>query len=336
MVLTDTRNHPNIYLEFNPRGTEFVNNIVLQQYVDRLRESTKRRVQMKTPTVCDISLLQEMCRNLLSGQFQLGPTGDPRYGCIQDEDKWNWLEDGFTFNYLTQPNSRGLNVKIIRNPIRNNDTDKLTSTFTESDINGDFYYSDVMSNLLSYNSSEISYNIVYPVTTDCVGGPDGMYYRGILTSDVELENRTPEIVEIYGEPVNTQFNKTAGIKIINNTVDPDLQPQLDPFSSRFWAYMTVITGDASVVTTVSQYHDLIKRLNNYELVNPMKTVDLTLAGTPNDFGHFKDYLNPNYGLNKMSLSVNDNGMTTVLSFADRPKILPKQESILNKIGPRMK
>lgn len=336
LVLTDTRNHPNAYVEFNPQGTKYVNKIMLQQYVDRLRESVKRRVETKTPTVCDLTLLQEMCRNLLSGQFQLGPTGDPRYGCLQDEDKFNWLEDGFTYNYLSRPNSRGLNLYIVKNPVRNNDSDALVSTFRDADINGDFYYTDVAADLLNYESSSVTYDIVYPVTTNAVGGPDGMYYRGVLTSDVELENRTPEIVEIFGNPVNTRGNNTTSLKVINNVVDPDLQPQLDPYSARFWSYMTVITGDSSVITTVSQYHDFIKKLNDYELTTPMKTVDMTLAGSPNDFGSFKDYLQPIYGLNKLSLSVNDNGVTTALSFSDRPKVLPRQEAILNKIGPRMK
>jgi hypothetical protein len=148
--------------------------------------------------------------------------------------------------------------------------------------------------------------------------------------------RTPETCEIYGTPVNTVSNPTTSLKIINNTVDPDLQPQLDPFSMRFFSYMTVITGEASIITTVQQYHEFVKRLNNYELTTPMKTVELSLAGTPNDFGTFKNYLSPDFGLNKLSMSVSDNGVTTALSFADRPKQLPKQESILNKITPRLK
>ena len=42
------------------------------------------------------------------------------------------------------------------------------------------------------------------------------------------------------------------------------------------------------------------------------------------------------GLNSLSLSVSDNGLTTSLSFSDRPKVLPRQEAILNKIIPRIK
>jgi hypothetical protein len=336
IVMTDTRNHPNIYFEFNPRETIFQNVVVLQQYQDKLRAAYRRRAEMKTPTVCDLTLIQEMCRNLLSGAFQAGPSGDPRFGCIQDEDKWNWLEDGFTYQYLNQANSRGLNIRIVKNPIRNDDTDLLAATFKGADANGDFYYSDVASQLLLYESKSLNYNLVYPVNTNSVGGPGGWYYRGVLTSQVDFENRTPEIVDIFGAPVNATNNNTATLKIINNVVEPDLQPQLDPYSMRFWSYMTVITGEASVITTAAQYHEFVKRLNNYELTQPMKTVELSLAGSPNDFGTLKNYLTPDFGLNKLTMNVSEQGMTTSLSFSDRPKVLPRQESILNKITPRMK
>ncbi len=355
IVIPDTRNHPNFNFSCIPRGTSYINVPMLQQYYDKEQQAIKRRVETKTPTVCDVSLLQEMCRNLLSGAFQSGPSGDPRYGCVLDEDKWNWLEDGFTFPHLTRANSRGLEIHLTKNPISNTNFDNAQSIFKGTDVNGDFYYSDLINNFLTQQPAEMVYTIVYPVSPTVVGGPYtntpppaqdpgnnssviyglGGYYRGVLTSTVEVENRTPEIVEIFGEPVNTQFNKASSLKIINNTVDPDLQPQLDPFSMRFWSYMTVITGDAQIVTTVSQYHDMVKQLNSYEMVTPSKNVELSLAGAPSNFGSFVQYLTPNSGLNRLSMSVNDNGVTTSLTFTDRPKHLPKQESILNKISPRL-
>lgn len=357
IVMADTRNHPNLFFECIPRSTQYINLPMLQQYFDKEREAIKRRVQIKTPTICDITLLQEMCRNLLSGAFQAGPTGDPRFSCILDEDKWNWLEDGFTYPHLTRPNSRGLQIRLVKNPISNTPIDNLQDVFKTSDVFGDFYYTDIVNSFLTMKPSHVDYTIVYPVSSTIYPGSPtivlppipkdpgnsanvifglGGYYRGILTSTVELENRTPEIVEIFGTPVNSKNNPAASLKIINNTVDPDLQPQLDPYSMRFWSYMTVITGDAQIVTTVSQYHEMVKQLNNYELLTPAKSVELSLAGVPSNFGKFKNYLTPDSGLNKLSMSVSDNGVITSLSFADRPKHLPKQESILNKITPRIR
>jgi len=329
-VLTDTRNHPNISVSFSPQGQNYCNYTMLRQYLDKQRDVKKRRTELKTPSICDMSLLQEMCKIALSGKFNTY-SGDSRFGCVMDEDKVNYLEEGFTYSYLTSPNSRGLQLKIIKNPIRNNEIDNYIQAFSQADINGNFYYSDISNDELVYSPAELNYTIVYPISTNALGG-----YRGILSSDVELEFRSPEIIEVFGGPVNSTNNKTVGLKMINNVVDPDIQPQLDPYSSRFITYLTVITGDSQIITTVSGYHNFIKNLNNYELTTPMKTVELSLAGSPNDFGTFKTCLTPNSGLTKLSMSVNDIGISTNLSFSDRPKILPKQESILNKIIPRIK
>ena len=356
MVLTDIRNHPNLRVQFTPKGTMYINTTMLQQYFDMEREAILRRVEMKTPTICDLTLIQEMCRNLLSGAFQAGPAGNSRLSCIQDEDKWNWLEEGFTYPHLTRFNSRGLQIKLIKNPIGNVSLDAMQDIFKTSDVNGDFYYADLINSFLTLTPTEVNYTIVYPISSQISNYGYGLnlppipydpgnissvilglggYYRGILTSTVDVENRTPEIVEIYGAPVNAQNNNTTSVKIINNAVDPDLQPQLDPYSMRFWSYMTVITGDANIITTVQQYHNMVSQLNNYEMITPMKTVELSIAGAPSNMGSFTQYLSPNSGLNKLTMSVNDNGTVTELVFADRPKHLPKQESILNKITPRI-
>jgi len=63
---------------------------------------------------------------------------------------------------------------------------------------------------------------------------------------------------------------------------------------------------------------------------------LSLAGPPSQFGDFMNYLTPASGLQSLTLSVSNNGVKTDLVFADRPKVLPKPESILNKIGARIK
>lgn len=329
IVLTDTRFHPNINVNFEKYGTEFINPIVLRQWIDKQRDARKRRLETETQSICSISLLQEMCKNIISGKYQDG-TGDVRFRCIIDEDKYNFLEEGYTLENLLAPNSRGLNININKNPIRNNNIDNLQATFANSDINGNFYYSDILSNSLEATQAQVNMNIIYPISFGSVAA-----YRGILTSQVDLENRTPEIINIMGEPSNRTNNSTVNVKVINNQVDSDLQLQLDPFSQRFTPYMTVITGNGSVITTPQQYHDFISNLNSYQLLKPMKTVELSLAGTPDFFGNFQQYLSPIYGLTSMSINVGNNGVITNLSFADRPRTLPRQESILNKIISRI-
>jgi hypothetical protein len=331
-VLTDTLTHPNITVNFNRRGREFVNPVVLQKYRQQQQDALKRKAYTKTPNLCEKTLLQEMCEGLiLTSGTQY--TADPRWSCAPNQDVSDAYEEGFDAAYLSSPNSRGLDIKIVKNPIRNNDTDALQAIYRGSDINGSFYYTDTIVGFNDFQQKQANLTIVYPISADAA---DNVHYKGILSSSVEVENRSPEIVEIFGEPSNDIANTTAGIRVINNVVDPDLQPQLDPLTSRFVSYLTVITGNNQVITSVSGYHDFIKNLNTYQITGATKAIDLSLAGTPDMFGTFRTYLSPSYGMNKMSVSVTDNGVVTSLSYADRPPQLPKQEAILNKIGPRIK
>jgi hypothetical protein len=330
IVLTDTRTHPNIYIDFTKRAREFINPVVLQKYREKEKEAIKRRSMTKTPSLCDKTLLQEMCDGLIvtSGNAY---SADPRFSCATEEEAENY-EEGFDLTYLSSPNSRGLDVRIVKNPVRNTDTDSIQHLYRSSDINGSFYFTDTLIGYNDYQQKQATISIIYPISVDA---DENIHYKGIMSSEIEIENRSPEIVEIFGEPVNTTNNRSAGLKIINNTVDPDLQPQLDPLSSRFVSYLTVITGDDQTITTVSGYHDFIKKLNNYDVTGVNKSIELSLAGTPDYFGSFSGYLSPIYGLTKMSISVTDNGVVTALSYSDRPPVLPRQESVLNKIGPRI-
>lgn len=330
IVVPDVRTHPNIKVSFNKRGRDYINPVVLHKYLEQQKENADRKRHQKTRNICEKPLLQELCEGLISGRHVLN-TGDNRYGCAL-EDEYNTFEEGFTAAQLSVKNSRGLEVSIVKNPIGNNDNG-IRDMYQISDTNGDFYYADLVEDFLTQKEQQANLTIIYPISFE---PSEDQYYRGILTSTVEIENRSPEITEILGEPVNTKRNNAAGIKIINNSVDSDLQPQLDPYSDKFVSYLTVLTGDGQVLTTVSGYHNFVKNLNNYQTTGITKTVELSLAGTPKSFSGIAQYLNPNYGLTRLSLSVNDNGVRTDLSFSDKPPVLPKQEAILNKIGPRIK
>ncbi len=330
IVLTDTRLHPNISIDFQSRGKEFINPVVLEKHIQRRYEAYIRRLETKTPSICDKSLLQEMCDSILSGRSVANDT-DPRYSCILNDDD-NIFEEGFNTSYLSSPNSRGLEINIVKNPVRNNSSDKIQKLLRQSDTNGMFHYSDLLDNSIVADQQQATLTIIYPISVE----PDEhIYYKGIMTSEVSIENRSPEITEIFGSPPHILNNNTSSVKVINNQVDSDLQPQLDPFTNRFLTYLTVVTGNGQILSTVEQYHNFLNNLNGYQLTGVYKNIDITLAGTPSFFGNFVNYISPIYGLNKMSINVGQEGVRTSLSYSTVPKVLPKQESILNKIGPRI-
>jgi len=331
MVLTDTRVHPNVSIDFIPKGRNFINPVMLHKYVQQQKEAHQRRSEYQTPSLCDLSLLQEMCDNIISGANLFNPD-DPRFDCVLHSTTPNVFEEGFAPSYLFSPNSRGLEINITKNPIRNTDTDFIQSAMKGADEEGLIYFSDIMTNELTYRQQQASLTIIYPLS---VNPEDDIYYRDILTTDIEIQNRSPEIDEMYGEPPNSAFNGATNIKVINNPVDPDLPPQLDPYSNKFVTYVTVITGNGQILKTVEQYHSFVANLNSYQLTGASKSIELKLAGTPDFFGSFTQYLSPIYGLNKLNINVGGDGVSTSLSFSDRPPVLPKQESILNKISARI-
>lgn len=330
LILADTQNHPNINISFTKRGREFVNPVVLGKYLENQREALKRLAYTKTPSECDISLLQEMCENLTRSKALVSPSNN-KYTCAL-QDQYNAFEEGFDVSYLNSKNSRGLSIGITKNPIRNTDNVKLQNLFKNSDANGAIYYVDAVERFLKHDQQQANLDIIYPISVEAT---DDIYYKGILTSEVSVETRSPETVEMFGEPPNSENNITAGCKVINNIVESDLQPALDPYSSKFVTYLTVVTGDHQVLTTPSGYHNIIKNLNNYSVTGAAKTVSLSLAGSPEFWGSFADFVNPSYGLTKFSMTLGDKGLISNLEFADRSPTPPKQENILNKISARI-
>ena len=331
IVIPDTKFHPNIDINFTPREVNKINAQALKAYKQRLYEADFRKNTTQTPSICSISLLDEMCRNILSGGNSFSGNFDPpltnqQMGCVILEDKNNYLLEGFNKDLLYSANSRSLDISITKNPKR-----KIYPAFDE---NGDFYYSDLALGSLLLDWTVVNTSIVYPIQSlkDSQAS-----YSGIYSSEISTQYRIPAFAKVYGEPVNSKNNNTASFKLVNNQADSTMNPVLDPLTNQVKSYVTVLDGvGGSIIKTPEAYYEYVKALNDYNLLTPTKEITLSLAGPPSQFGSFAGYLTPSSGLQQFNLSVTDNGVKTDLVFADRPKILPKQESILNKIGARIK
>lgn len=331
IVIPDTLNHPNIQLNFSPQPVNANNPVVLRAYKQKLYEADLRKNTTETPSICSISLLDEMCRNIMSGASGFSQVFNPaltnqQTGCVILEDKNNYMLEGFSTGTLFGKNSRTLDISITKNPNRN-----IYPTF---DVNGDYYYADLNLGSLILDNVTVNASIIYPIQSL----PNSIAnYSGILESNIETEYRIPSFTQVFGTPVNQTNNNTSSFKFISNPVDNLLNPILDPLTNEVKSFITVLDGSGnSIIKTPQQYYDYIKNLNNYNLTEPTKEVDLSLAGPPRQFGGFVNYLTPASGLQSLTLSVSDNGVKTDLVFADRPKVLPKPEAMLNKIGPRIK
>lgn len=365
LVIPDTENHPNLNVFFSRSSQRNrVNQVVLQKFNQKVYNIEYEKTKQKPSSICSFNLAQQMCKNALRGEIYKKddpntlleiPSAPPdpippggsidyfpqeytpleRVNCATFEDGENNFIDGFSDETLRSKNSRSLSIVIEKNPPQLNNADRIGGF---RDRNGDYYYADLGAGNLQISSRTSVLEIVYPIQCETFGDETRANYLGVLSTQVETDIRMPAINNIYGKPINSKNNNVSSFKIINQTTDSDLNPHLNPLNNQVTTFMTVITGGGgkSVISTPENYYNFVKDLNNYSLESPMKMIEMELAGSPNEFGPFKTCINPSSGLNQFSISVTDNGVRTTLSFSDRPKKLPKQEAILNKIGPRIK
>lgn len=309
IIIPDTENHPNLNISFSKKGINKVNGEVLEKFKQRIYEIDQQKKTTETKSICSTSTLEEICEDFV-----------PQ--CKSSDNENNNAIDSFENIY--QPNSRTLNIQLTKNPAK---------IGVGCDVNGDYYFQSLIDDEIETDSNTVNLEIVYPIQSYDNGYPN---FNGLLQTDINTNLRLPAKNQIYGSPIFSANNNTSSLKLINIQSDDSLNPILNPFNNEIVSYMTVLTGNGSVILTPAQYYLFLKNLNNYELNEPMKNVNFSLAGPPSQFGNFLSCLNPSSGLTQMSISISDNGVKTNLSFSDRPKELPKQEAILNKIGPRIK
>ena len=187
--------------------------------------------------------------------------------------------------------------------------------------------------LKTYSSAA---KIIYPV---CNNPSDyNLEYIGVLSSEVKKTLKIPSSIEIYGSPVNTTRNNTTSIKVINQTLPNDIKTLINPETMKPIKYTLVVTGSGvQAVSSVVEYYNIISSLNSYQSTFPTKTVEFNVIGSPDLFpANLSSYLSPLSGLNNINISIKDQGVDTQLSFSSKPPTLPKQESLINALGPRMK
>lgn len=325
-IVPNVMTHPNVRVYFQLNGyydsfNEIMSRSLKLQFLQNEIELDKQ----KPKNVCEYSPITTICNSgiILSGQQN---PNDNRFSCSNVDDPNSVLYAGWPSGFAFGNNARSLSITIERNPVTSLDA---------KGPDGEYYYDDLQAagvTGLAYRRA--STNIVYPISNK----PNDLFeYVGVMTTNLSKEIRTPPFTEIYGSPVSEKDNNTSIIKVINNTIDPDIKPVLNPNNARFIKYATVYTNDSTaVLQTVKDYHDFISTLNSYQSKYPMKTASFNVIGSPNLFGPFISCVNPLSGLNNFDISISDNGVETSLSFANKPPVLPKMEAILNKIGPRLK
>ena len=380
MVVTDTRGvlnpngtyssrHPNVLFDASYLNQGYTNYMARHQRELWERSEEKRHQRDDIRNRCDKDILYEVCEDAIQNSNDKMFDDKPGWGKLDKAScavsptgvyKEGWAREliggypaagvggGGMSKHPGRENSRVLQLTIIRNP-------NYPAFLPTSDL-GFYHIQDLEQDLETLDTTMLSYPIVYPVNNYEITNPAGIrhvigggntplppqqYYSGIWTADLTIEDRRPELIEIFGHPPSAA-NNTAGIRIVNNTIDPDLGAMMDPDSRAFQTKM--YDTEDNEVTSIIDYHNYIAHgdiagkghdgLDHYDVVTPTKKVDVRLAGSLQNFPNFSLYCQPKYGMQNLTISLSADGASTSLSFSDRPAKPPQQEAILNKISPR--
>jgi len=120
-----------------------------------------------------------------------------------------------------------------------------------------------------------------------------------------------------------------------NVIESDITNDLDPTDGSTILNMFVPDGaNGFNQTTPAAYHaDLTRKLVN-SITSNRKNITISVIGM--ELGALSSYITPDKGLTSFSISLDENGATTQIAFANRPKILPKREAISQRIAPTIK
>ena len=181
--------------------------------------------------------------------------------------------------------------------------------------------------------------IVYPRQSDGFDGdginlpkdqPPALAYRGVITQNASFQLRNSETIECHQ---NHWMGKTNVMKaqLINNEIPQEIDQMVDPDTKAFIQTMYDSQGDE--IKSIKDYHDLIKDLSDETNDKPMRSIDFKIIGNVLTMPSLIPYLFPHKGLKSLSFSLGDGGFTSNLKFANRAKVLPKAEAIMNKVRP---
>lgn len=155
-------------------------------------------------------------------------------------------------------------------------------------------------------------------------------YSGYEQTTTNLKFTVPGQKLVFGNVGSPDANTLS-----LNVIESDITNDLDPSDGSTIINMFVPDGaNGFTKITPAAYHaDLTKKLVN-SIITERKSVSLSIIGMK--LGDLESFITPDKGLTNFSINLNENGATTQIGFANRPKVLPKREAISQKIAPTIK
>jgi len=308
-------------------------------------EKNKQKMKQIPPNICEVDMLDEICNNGVPRPAPDNPAGpcsnysnnptqinkainDPNCKCksAYTGDFYDHFQYGFESSLIQSGSCRNINVNIRVHPYtRFYDSDYYTDNsfggVSAVPVNEDF------PPYIQYNTN---FDITYPIESRDALSYN--YYSGLLTQSVEIQIRSPENINIFGNYWTGTAN-VAKIQHINNQIEQDIDAQINPYTRSFFQPVYDMLGNK--ITGTAGYHDLIKSLSLVSNLKPAHQLTFEIIGDASAINSFKDTLKPASGLSSLSFSLGQDGFRTDVSYASIPAKMPKGEAILNKINPRL-
>lgn len=161
--------------------------------------------------------------------------------------------------------------------------------------------------------------------------PSEANYSGYETINNSLKFTVPGQKLVFGD-IGTPNADVLSLQVAEADITNDLDP-LDGSSGVINMYVPDGQGKFNLLSPAAYHTDLSRKIVN-SITSPRKNLSLSIIGL--NFGGLEFYLNPDKGLTSLSINLSENGATSQISFANRPKVLPKREAISQKIAPTIK
>ena len=184
--------------------------------------------------------------------------------------------------------------------------------------------------------------------------PSESDYEGWLTFDTGFRRAVDGVSNIYGtvtnagETLNFQFNKVdiagdlddlqeAGIKK-NLLIVPKTEAEIRAGvtideNGKLTNILEQDPVSENKLLTARAYHNIITMTNTSNKI-PSESLSVSMAGL--DFTAFQKYMDPKLGWQSISISVDENGSKCDLTFGTKPKELPEQDVLLNKVSTKLR
>ena len=343
-----------------------INPVMAGKIAKALEEKRIAKLKELPKNICDTDLTTEICnlgRPIRGGklpgnatqtlpygvpttpecqQYSNSPIANPaNCACVSDYTGEYWF--GFSSGDLTlAPNCRKITVNF-----KVNDADliraNLNTPFFSMNEKGHVKVVSDDEDYPDFTPREQTIDIYYPIQSaplDWYGSlavaPPATspykYYSGLLTTNLTVQVRSPEVVEVHGS-YWSGISNVARIEQINNEVEQEIQQQIDPTTKGFFKPVYDMLGNR--ISSVSGYHNLVTGMTLNSNTKPNLSLSFEVVGDAAEVQNFKDSLTPASGLASFSYSLGQEGYRSSVSYSSRPRKLPNREALLNKIRPRL-